>query len=71
MLLDFNIDKSISATGYLIEQAGGCEDMFMLLKKVYFADRSALIGWGQSITGDRLASLEKGPVVSGIYNLLK
>ena len=71
MLLDFNIDKSICATGYLIERAGGCEDMFMLLKKVYFADRSALIGWGQSITGDRLASLEKGPVVSGIYNLLK
>ena len=63
MLLDFNIDKSICATGYLIERAGGCEDMFMLLKKVYFADRSALIGWGQSITGDRLASLEKGPVV--------
>ena len=71
MLLDFNIDKAISASGYLIRRRGGSESMFMLLKKLYYADRSALIGWGQSITGDRLASLENGPIVSGIYDLLK
>jgi hypothetical protein len=71
MLLDFDIDKAISATGYLLEREGGSADMFPLVKKLYYADRSALIEWGQSITGDRLASLEKGPIVSGIYNLLK
>lgn len=71
MLLDFNIDKSIAATGFLLELEGGTDDMFPLIKKLYYADRSALIGWGQPITGSKLASLEKGPIVSAIYDLLK
>jgi hypothetical protein len=71
MLLEFDINKAIAAAAYLIEGKGGTEDMFPLVKKLYFADRSALIRWGQSITGDALASLEKGPIVSGIYDLLK
>jgi len=71
MLLDFDIDKAIAATGFLLERKGGSDDMFPLIKKLYYADRSALIEWGQSITGDKLVSLEKGPIVSGIYNLLK
>jgi hypothetical protein len=71
MLLDFDIDKAISAAGLLIKMQGGADDMFMLVKKLYYGDRSALIQWGQSITGDKLASLEKGPIVSRIYDLLK
>jgi hypothetical protein len=71
MLLDFNIDKAIAATACLIEWKGGSEDMFCLLKKLYLADRTALIRWGKPITGDRLAAMEKGPVVSGIYDLMK
>jgi hypothetical protein len=71
MLLNFSIDKAISATAYMIEREGGTENMFPLLKKLYYADRTALIQWGQSITGDKLVSMEKGPVVSGIYNLMK
>ncbi len=71
MLLNFNIDKAIASSAYLISKAGGSEDLFPLVKKLYFADRTALIRWGQSITGDKLASLEKGPIVSRIYDLLK
>jgi uncharacterized phage-associated protein len=71
MLLNFNIDKAIAAASYLLERQGGKDSMFILLKKLYYADRTALIRWGAPITGDKLASLEKGPVVSGIYNLLK
>jgi Antitoxin SocA-like, Panacea domain len=71
MMLKFNIDKAIAATAYLIEHEGGSDDMFPLIKKLYFADRTALIHWGNSITGDALASLEKGPIVSRIYDLLK
>ena len=37
----------------LIEKEGGTENMFPLLKKLYYADRTALIEWGQSITGDK------------------
>jgi hypothetical protein len=71
MMLDFKIDKAIAANDYLIERKGGADDMFPLIKKLYYADRSALIRWGNSITGDSLASLEKGPIVSGIYDLMK
>ncbi len=71
MLLDFNIKKAIAAVAYLIEREGGTEDMFCLVKKLYYADRSALIKWGKPITGDSFASLEKGPIVSEIYDLFK
>jgi hypothetical protein len=71
MLLEFNIQKAIAATAFLIEREGGTGDLFYLVKELYYADRTALIRWGQSITGDSLASIEKGPIVSGIYNLLK
>lgn len=71
MLLDFNPAKAIAATAYLIEKDGGQDDLFPLVKKLYYADRTALIEWGDSITGSALASLEKGPIVSTIYDLLK
>jgi hypothetical protein len=54
MLLDFDIDKAIAATAYLIERGGGTADMLPLIKKLYIADRMALIQWGKSITGDKL-----------------
>ncbi len=71
MLLNFDINKAIAATAYLIERKGGSDDMFCVIKKLYLADRTALIRWGNSITGDRLASMKQGPIVSGIYDLLK
>lgn len=71
MLLDFNLKKAIAATALLIEREGGTGDLFYLVKELYYADRTALIRWGKSITGDSLASMGKGPIVSGIYDLLK
>ncbi|HEY6348326.1 MAG TPA: hypothetical protein VI636_02850 [Candidatus Angelobacter sp.] len=53
MFLDFDIDKAIAATAHVIEREGGNDDMFCLIKKLYFADRTALIQWGKSITGDK------------------
>jgi len=71
MRLNFNIDKAIAATAYLIDREGGQSDMFPLIKQLYYSDRSALVSWGNSVTGDSLASLKKGPIVSTIYNLMK
>lgn len=71
MLLNFDIQKAIAATAYLVEREGGVENMYTLLKKLYYADRIALINWGKSITGDKLVSMDKGPIVSKIYDLLK
>jgi uncharacterized phage-associated protein len=71
MLLDFDIKKAIAAAAFFIEREHGTEDMYVLLKKLYWADRLALLKWGKPITGDSFASLDKGPIVSGIYNLMK
>jgi len=41
-----------------------------LIKLLYLADREALHRWGFSITTDRYVSMDHGPVVSNIYNLI-
>jgi len=71
MLLDFEIKKAIAATAHLLELRNGSDDIFFLIKKLYYADRIALIGWGKTITGDSLVSMDSGPVVSTIYDLMK
>ncbi len=71
MKLRLDIDKAIAATAYLIQKAGGRYDVFVLLKTLCWADRTALIRHGRTITGDKLVSMDKGPVVSGIYDLIK
>jgi uncharacterized phage-associated protein len=71
LVLNFNIKKAKAAAAYLIEREGGSQEMFFLIKMLYYADRLALIEWGNSITGDSFASLKKGPIVSEIYNFMK
>jgi len=41
-----------------------------LIKLLYLADREALYRWGFSVTTDRYVSMDHGPVVSNIYNLI-
>jgi uncharacterized phage-associated protein len=41
-----------------------------LIKLLYIVDREALIRWGRPVTTDRYASMDQGPVVSHIYNLI-
>jgi uncharacterized phage-associated protein len=71
MLLDFDIQKTLSAIAFLIQREGGELDMFLALKMLYLADKEALIHWGKTITGDSFASLPKGPVLSRTYDLFK
>jgi uncharacterized phage-associated protein len=71
LVLNFNIKKAKAAAAYLIERSGGSQEMFFLIKMLYYADRLALTEWGNSITGDSFASLKKGPIVSEIYNFMK
>ena len=67
----FDIDKAIAATAYLIQKAGGKYNILFLVKALYHANRSSLVQYARSITGDSLSSMEKGPVVSESYDLMK
>src|SRR5271163_1844892 len=41
-----------------------------LIKLLYLAERQALLEFGKPITGDRIVSMPKGPVLSGILDLI-
>ena len=71
MKFRLDINKAIAASAYLIQKAGGRYDRFVLIKTLYHADRASLVKYGRTITGDRLVSMHKGPVLSSIYDLIK
>jgi hypothetical protein len=67
----FDIRKAVAATGFLCELNGGRVDMLKVIKMLYIADRKALLSWHRPITGDAFWSLENGPIVSRIYDLIR
>ena len=71
MDLVFDIRKAIAAAGYICKLNGGSFDMLRLIKAIYIAERAALLEWHRPITGDQFWSLEHGPIVSRIYDLIR
>src|SRR5205823_7945137 len=70
MLLPFNDAKATQAASRLLRAAKGKMNYLKLIKLLYLADREALIEWGRPITTDRYVSMEHGPVVIRIYDLI-
>lgn len=68
----FKFDKSLQAAAYILRRQSSREMNFMrLLKILYIADRESLQQTGRTITGDKIAAMDKGPVLSEVYNLIK
>jgi uncharacterized phage-associated protein len=68
--MPFNQEKATAAAAFLLRLRGGQMSYLKLIKLLYLADREALHRWGFNITTDRYVSMEHGPVVSNIYNLV-
>ena len=66
----FDEQKAAQAAAYLLRRHGGPMPYIKLIKLLYLADRRALIETGYPITGDRLVSMPKGPVLSEILSLI-
>lgn len=67
-----NVDKAVQAAGVILrEERDGCMNYMKLLKLLYIAERRMLGKVGLMITGDRVSALERGPVLSGVYDLIK
>lgn len=64
----FNLDKAIEVLLYVARR---CPDTYAALKIVYFADRLHLSRYGRLIYGDRYVAMSKGPVPSGLYDIVK
>jgi uncharacterized phage-associated protein len=66
-----NKKKAAQAAAYLISLNGGEMDLLLFIKLLYLADRTALVKAGYSITGDKMVSMDLGPVLSEIYDATK
>jgi uncharacterized phage-associated protein len=66
----FNTEKATAVAAFLLKLRGGRMSYLKLIKLLYLADREALHRWGFSVTTDRYVSMDHGPVVSNIYDLI-
>jgi uncharacterized phage-associated protein len=67
----FHPEKAVEAAALLLKLHGQPMKYLGLLKMLYIADRIALERMEQPITGDHYVSMNYGPVLSGVYDLLK
>lgn len=67
----FHPEKAVEAAAMLLKLHGKPMKHLGLLKMLYIADRVALRRMEQPITGDHYVSVAFGPVLSGVYDLIK
>ncbi|NJP08379.1 MAG: SocA family protein [Leptolyngbyaceae cyanobacterium RU_5_1] len=67
----FHPEKAVEAAAILLKLHGKPMKHLGLLKMLYIADRIALQRMEQPITGDDYVSIDYGPVLSGVYDLIK
>lgn len=71
MRLRFNEAKATQTAALLLKLRGGQMSYMKLIKLLYFIDREALLRWGRPVTTDSYVSMDNGPVVSRIYDLIR
>jgi uncharacterized phage-associated protein len=67
----FHPQKAVEAAAMFLKLHGKPMKYLGLLKMLYIADRIALERMEQPITGDSAVSMKYGPVLSGVYDLIK
>ncbi|XZO01656.1 MAG: Panacea domain-containing protein [Microcoleus sp.] len=67
----FHPEKAVEAAAILLKLHGRPMKHLGLLKMLYIADRFALQRMEQPIIGDRYVSMDYGPVLSGVYDLIQ
>ena len=71
IMFNFHPEKAVEAAALLLKLHGKPMKYLGLLKMLYIADRSALASMEQPITGDHYVSMDYGPVLSGVYDLIE
>ena len=67
----FNPEKLIQACNYLIKKNNFTLNYTKLIKLLYLADKESLKESLKTITGDSYVSMDNGPVLSKLYDLIK
>jgi uncharacterized phage-associated protein len=60
--------KAAQAAAFLLHRAGGRLPLIKLMKLMYLAERLSFDRYGEPLTGDRLVSMDNGPVLSTTYD---
>lgn len=66
----FREDKATQAAMLLLRASGGEMPYMKLIKLLYLADRACLLKYGHSISNDRYFSLDHGPILSRILDII-
>jgi len=66
---NFNAKKAIETILYILSK--GCDDLYHIIKIVYFADRKHLAMSANTMFKETYIAMENGHVPSGVYDLLK
>jgi uncharacterized phage-associated protein len=61
-------EKALEVVLYVSQKT---QDLFHIVKIIYYADKMHLEEYGRLIMGDYYVAMEDGPVPSGAYNLIK
>lgn len=69
-MMRFDEEKATQAAALFLKLRGGRMHYLKLIKLLYLADRAALLDWGVPVTSDRYVSMNHGPVLSEVYNLI-
>jgi uncharacterized phage-associated protein len=64
----FDERKAAQVAAFLLFKAGGQLPLIKLVKLMYLAERLSLERYGEPLTGDRLVSMDHGPVLSRTYS---
>jgi uncharacterized phage-associated protein len=64
-------ERVAQMAAFLLQQSGGRMAYLKLMKLLYLADREAMSRFGESISGDRMVSMQHGPVLSQTLDLIR
>ena len=68
---DFDTQKAIHTTLYILSKLGGEADYHKIFKILYFAEQKHLVKYGRPVTSDEYQAMQFGPVPSFIYDIFK
>lgn len=66
----FNERRTAQAAAFFLHHAGGRLPLLKLMKLLYLAERESLRVFGEPISGDKLVSMQHGPVLSKTLDMM-
>jgi len=67
----YDESKAVQVVAYVLHLGGGRLDLLKLTKLCYLAEKRSYAKYGEPLTGDRMASLEHGPILGETFDQTK